>query len=127
MSLEAIAAILEDAGLGIMGSSIFVHNIPASATNGILIRQLRGGAIIDPELPGWRRWTFMMIVRATELNTGMDLMRQAVEALSSENEHVEQDLLWKYRRPESEPMVYPLSSGANYELQVNIDACYVIV
>lgn len=127
MILEAVAAMLEDAGIGTTGKDIFVHTIPAGPTPAILLRQHPGGTMIDHYLPTYRKTTFMLIVRAREHTVGLDLINQAVSAITLTTEQTLQGILWKYMRPENEPYIYPTSVGGNIEFEVNIDACYVIV
>lgn len=126
MNLTAVATILEDAGVGTIGKSIFINMMPPDAP-GILLRQYFGGTRIDHELPGYRKTTFMLIARANEYTEGEALINDAVKALTIEISEEKAGVYWNYMRPETEPFVYAESPGAAIEFQVNIDACYVLM
>lgn len=126
MKLEPIAAMLEAAGIGTVGTDIFVNMAPP-VNPGILLRQYFGGTRLYPELPGYRKTTFMLIARAADYTEGWELCERAVAALTISTEQIAQGVKWKYMRPETEPFVYPASPGAMLEFQVNLDCCYVIL
>lgn len=125
MNLEAIAARLEAQSLGVRGTSIYIHFMPADAT-GILLRDPTSGTKIDYELPGYRKTSFQLIVRNKAFVEGKTLINAAAAALTL-GEALLPNMAIKYMRPTHEPISFPLSAGNNNEFVVNIDACYVIV
>jgi hypothetical protein len=127
MNLRPIVTMLEDAGLGAAGRTIFVNMMPAECEDGILVRQYFGGTKIDHELPGYRKTTFMLICRSKDYERAETLIEQAVTALTIKEETERDGIVWKFMRPDTEPFVYPLSVGGLLEFQVNIDAAYVLV
>jgi hypothetical protein len=126
MNLESVAEMLEDAEVGIQGTDIFVEFIPASCSQGILLRQPFGGTQIDYDLPGYRKTSFMLIARAKTYSAGKTLIDNAVAALTVDNEEVT-NMHINYMRPQTDPFFYAPSAGGNVEFVVHIDACYVIV
>jgi hypothetical protein len=74
---EYVAQLMADAGLGVIGSTIFVHSMPAECKKGYLVIEAPGGAPIDQELQGWERHGFQVVARAgsygevTEMGDGL--------------------------------------------------------
>lgn len=130
MKLEAVADKLVSAGLGlVVGKNLFVHHIPADATPGVMLRFYFGGTDIDPELPGYRKTSFQMIVRDSNYARGMNLAKSISTVLNSDTTPAALSIPGitqvNYIRPRSEPFVYPLSAGSQWEFLVTFNACYV--
>lgn len=130
MKLEAIATKLAGEGLGLVqAQNLFVHHMPADTTPGVMLRFYFGGTDIDPELPGYRKTSFQMIVRDSDYARGMALANSISTALNSDTTAsaftIPGITQVNYIRPRSEPFVYPLSAGSQWEFLVTFDACYV--
>lgn len=126
MRLSTIAKYLEQEGAGAQGKTIFINHLPAQVPIGILLREGYGGTPINHELPGYRRADFMVVVRGSNYDSCQALIEQVMTTLNFED--IEFDgLLFRYLRPATEPVVYPLSVGGLYEFVVQFDAVYVIV
>ncbi len=124
MNLEAIAQILHDERVAIIGKSIFIQHMPAEHY-GILLRQPFGGTPIDHELPGYRNTHFMLAVRAATYKEGKVLIDAALAALTFDQPREVNGTHFYYCRPKNEPLFYPTTLGGNVEFLVNIDAAYV--
>lgn len=127
MNLAGMAEILENAGVGVRGRTIFVNNMPADAPTAVLLRPSFGGTPIDHELPGFVKGSFMLIVRAKRYEEGETLMKAAMTALTRQDEFTDAGMRVNYLRPQHEPLVYAPSRGGLVEFTTDIDACYVAV
>lgn len=122
--LEALAQLLQDTGLGVQGENIFVHMMPSSVSQGILLLSPLSGVPIDHELPGYRKTSFQAIVRHTSHASGKALAEQMSNALSLVNTTLSgYDV--KFILPRHEPVVFPVSEGDFLEISVNFEAVYV--
>lgn len=110
MNLMPIAKLLHDKGIGKLESSIFINMIPASATNGILLRNPLAGTKIDYEMQGYLNAEFQVIVRATNYPLGEETMKKIFAALTLDKAAVH-GLNITLCYPTFEPVVYPLSDG----------------
>lgn len=124
--LEKVAAMIEDRGVASIGRDLFVNSIPAEA-NGVLLRQYFGGTKIDHYLPGYRKTSYMLIVRAVEYAAALELINAAVAAVTFERDTEIDGVVFKFMRPDMEPFPYAFSPGDRIEFVVNIDCCYVVV
>lgn len=125
MNLEGVAQILQAAGVGVPGQTIFVNFMPADK-KGMLLRQGFGGTPIDPELPGYRKSSFMLIVRDKQYQAGKALIDAAMASLTLEDVSAG-GMKINYMRPRNEAFVYQPSPGSNIEFTTNIDCSYVIL
>lgn len=125
MKLAAIAQILHGDRVAIIGRSIFIGFMPAE-NYGIMLREPFGGTPIDHELPGWRRTTFMLAVRAPNFAEGDALMKAAMASLDFMQPRQVGDIRFNYCRPMNEPLFFPTTLGGNVEFLVNIDANYIL-
>lgn len=125
MNLEGVAQILEQAGVAVQGENLFINFMPTDTT-GILLRDPFGGTPIDHELPGYRRTSFMLIVRLPEYQAARELMSAAVDALTMQGRETG-GMRINYMRPRSEPQTYQPSPGGLIEMITNIDCSYVLM
>ena len=118
--------ILQDAGLGVSGSTLFLNMLPSEATQGILLRNPLRGTDIDYELIDYYKTQFQLIVRTTgdKLIDGEMEIRAVLKALTINERQVE-DHYFKYCRPHTEPVVFPISKGNLIEFNVMFDCCFV--
>lgn len=119
--------LLESAGLGKRGESLFLFNMPDTATRGIVLLSSLSGEKIDHELPGYRKPDFQIVARAHDYLVGHDLAKSAMEALTISQETMLDGMQVKFVRPRHEPVSYPVSDGNYIEWSVNFDATCVIV
>lgn len=124
MNLVNIADKLEGLGLGVQGVSVFINHFPAQATPGILLRERLVGAQINHDLPGYIKFSFQAIVRASNYSTAELLANQVALGLKIQNQTMG---TWKvnYIRPQSIPVPFRLSIGEIIEYNIDFDACVV--
>ncbi len=123
MNLMPVAERLESATLGVRGKTIFINMIPAEAPKGILLRNDLRGTHIDHELPGYYKGFFQLIVRAPNYTAGEELIKEAIAALTVVETQVGTQH-FRYIRPKTLPVVFPLSKGALLEFSVHMDCCF---
>lgn len=129
MFLKTIAEYAESIGAGMIGRDLFAYNMPESSNLGILLRQPLVGAEIDYELPGYRKSKFQVITRCKppEIEQGRAKIDEFVSAITILSETNLTGMQIKFMRPRHDPVMYPISEGANLEFSVNFDVVYVIV
>jgi len=129
MFLKAIAEYAQSVGAGTIGQDLFAYNMPETPNIGILLRQPLVGAEIDYELPGYRKSKFQVVVRckATQIEQGRATIDDFVAKITLMQETALTGYTIKFMRPRHDPIVYPISEGANLEFSVNFDVVYVIV
>lgn len=122
--LEALAQLLENAGLGVQGESIFVHMMPSTVGQGVLLLGPLSGTPIDHELPNYRKTHFQAIVRHKSYSSGKALAEAVSNALTLINTTLPGYNV-KFILPRHEPVVFPVSEGDFLEISVNFEAVYV--
>lgn len=129
MFLKTIADYAVTQGAGVIGKTLFAYNMPETANLAVLLRQPLVGAPIDYELPGYRKTKFQVVARCkpTEIEQGRALIDGFVEKITLLRETVLSGYQIKFMRPRHDPVMYPISEGANLEFSVNFDVVYVIV
>lgn len=125
MDLVPLANILEDKAVGIKGTDLFVHFMPAECGKGVLLRNAHLGTGKDYELPDYYKTEFTAIVRtsASTIPDGEDKMNEVINALTMNEEQVE-GMYFKYIRPKTLPMIFSISSGKNVEIMTRFDAVF---
>lgn len=124
MNLIPIANHLESEGLGTQGSSLFVNFMPFECKSGILLRSPLVGTYIDHELPGYYKCEPVIVVRAPEYVTALNLMEEVMRSLTIYDRQMD-DIYVKHFRPVSLPVSFPVSDGQFYEVQVRFETVYV--
>lgn len=126
MKLMPLADLLEAAGHGVKGESIFLNMMPADAESAILLRSPLSGTPIDYELPGYYRAEFQLIVRGRDYAATEAWIEQVVATLTMADKQVG-PMRFNYCRPKTEPVSFPLSDGNLYEFSANFDTSFVKV
>lgn len=124
MNLMPLANIVEYSGLGVKGKSVFLNMMPMEAELAILLRSPLSGTKINYELPGYFQTEFQLIVRSHSYPEGETLIGQVMSALTMTETQVE-DHYFKYSRPRTEAVAYPLSNGNLIEFSVAFDVTFV--
>lgn len=124
MNLMPLAEKLEADGLGVMAETIFINMIPVEAPQGILLRNNLRGTEIDYELPGYHKTDFQVIVRAASYPAGDSLIVDVCHALTIVERQLG-PLYFKFMRPKTKPVVFPLSAGNLLEFSVEFSVVYV--
>lgn len=125
MNLIPIAARLEEQGVATVGQTVFINFMPSEVSLGILLRDYFGGTRVIPELPGYYKASYMMVVRCVDMDAGLELMSQAVLALTLTVGEELSGHTFKYMRPRNLPFTYAPSPGQNIEIAVNMDCCFI--
>lgn len=123
MNLLPLVEKLENDSLGTIGESIFINMMPVEPVQGVMLRNKLTGTPIDHELPGYYRTDFQVIVRSYDYATGEALVKSVVTALTMMETQVG-TIYFKYSRPMTKPVVFPLSDGNVLEFMVRFEVCY---
>jgi hypothetical protein len=134
MQLEPFANLIVQAGLGVMGQSLFLHYMPPSIDSAIVILPSLAGSAISYEMPGWRKDAgFQVIVRDPLVAKGEPLARQIMAALTITKQTLLPSygpgmpaLLLAYCRPMQDPIVFARQKSGSWEVSVNYRAAYAI-
>jgi hypothetical protein len=125
LELEVLGQYLTNYGFGALGDRVFVHSMPDTALEGILLLGSLRGAQVDREIPNWRTASFQIIVRHKDLLLGAALCSAVAQRLTLTN--IELDHIhFRHLHPRNDPVVFPLSKGAYLELSVTCEAVYII-
>ena len=124
MNMMPIANKLELEGLGNQGTTLFVNFMPMECKAGILLRSPLNGTEINHEMPGYYKTQFNVIVRGHDYLTAAGLMQEVMTALVIFEQQLD-DAFFKYIRPKTLPVTFPVSEGNFFEIQVGFDACFV--
>lgn len=106
--------------------SVFMYHMGDEVKEGILLLDPPSGAPIDPDLPGYRKTGFQVVIRASEHLAGETQAQKVSDALSIERRMNMSRIDVNYVRPRHEPIRFPKSGGGRLEFSINFDACYVI-
>ena len=124
MDMMPIANKLQAMNLGEKGKTLFINFMPMECKDGILLRSPLNGTDIDFELPGYYKTTFNVIVRGHDYAIAAAKMQSVMTALCFFETPLE-GVHYKYVRPKSLPVTFPVSEGNFYEIQVSFDANFV--
>jgi len=105
------------------GESVFVYHMPSGVNRGILLLHNLGGATLDPNLPNYKKAGFQGIVRSTDYQSGYDLAKQVLDALTVSRENFG-GLYIHYINPLHDPVAFPVSKGDYVEFSVNFETAY---
>lgn len=126
MNLMPLMNRLESLGLGTRGNDLFLNVLPADATQGTVLRDSLSGTPINYEMPGYFKATFAVVVRIplADYQSGLDRMKTLTNALTLQNLQVENQF-FKFVRPRTQPVTYPLANGAVLEISTRFDANFL--
>lgn len=132
MRLDLLVDDLVVAELGVAGETIFIEDMPAGATEAIMLRKPLVGIREDHELPGYHRGTFQVIVRSMTHEVGESLANNVVAALKTVRPVIYQDVNEVFQMqinqmlPATLPIRFPRSTGAFIEWSINFDCSFVL-
>ena len=124
MNLEAIATHLAANDCGIVSTTIFVTEMPAEATEGILLMGPYDGTQIDRDLPDFYKTEFRVVVRSVAYATGRALAKKASLVLSSDAGFSVFGMTVKQSLPQNLPRPYRKSVGGYWEFEVDVSIVY---
>lgn len=123
MNLMPLAEKLEADGVGVMADTIFINMIPVDAPQGVLLRNNLRGTEIDYELPGFFKTDFQVIVRASSYTAGEALIQEVFNSLTLSERQLG-PLYFKFMRPRTKPVVFPISKGNLLEFSADFSVCF---
>ena len=121
IDLEALAQRISAVDTSI---PVMIDTMPIAVTKGIFLRSSISGDDIDYEIPGLAQATFRLIVRSAKYDEGQKLLAKAIRAIRIEYPEEVGSMHVRYCRPETTPMVFPVSDGNLREFAVNMLICY---
>lgn len=119
-----ILALLENGGLGTIGTDIFAYHSPSEVNSCIIVYPSNDPPIIDPERPFYLRGKFQVIVRNPDYNVGLDLCKQIQSTLTF-NETETSQMKVKQCRPLYQARVYRRSGSGDIEMSITFQIIYV--
>jgi hypothetical protein len=135
VKLELLAQVLQTAGLGTIGTDIFVHHMEGDDVNAIMLRTPLDGIPIDPNLPDYYHHDIYLTVRAPDYVTGDAKVKAAVAALTISkrsfvngsgvllmhiNEMIARTLPRNYPRLDSEGIEWAVDIYCNYVMPADV-------
>lgn len=125
MNLEPVITLLEDAGLGVAGETLFIQSFPAEVSEGIMLRPRLTGVKLDYDLPGYLKFDFQLVTRGRNHAATQALAVSAAHTLTIKARTTVGPWTVNYIRPSTIPVGYPISVGEMVEYNTNISACIV--
>ena len=125
MKLNEVAMYLQARRLGTVGQNIFVLEMPASCSAGILLMDTYSGSRIDHELPGWRDTGFRLVVRHPDYSAGEALAEQASAALTLQRDVQMGSILVRRMLPYNDPKPYRRSEAGVWEFETDVETTYI--
>lgn len=122
MKPEIFAQRLVDLNIGVLGTDIFIHSMPASCNVGVLVRMPLTGVDINHELPDYFHDDMQIIVRHTATAAGDVLAKQVQEALTLYNVTLTDGvttIFVNHMLPATLPIIYRRSDGNLIEWSMN--------
>ncbi|MBO6507507.1 MAG: hypothetical protein JJ979_03310 [Roseibium sp.] len=130
--LKNFVNMLAEAGLGIVGKTLFAAEMPAECDRGVLVRYPLDGVAIDPELPGYHRFDLEVIVRAKTVEDGDMLANQVMSVFHFDERKDVVDLgsgtvkfTINYMKPRTLPRIFPRMEGNGREWSFSVNTCTV--
>lgn len=124
--VEDIGTLIENAGLGTVGTDVFLYSAPADNVSMpfTIVYPSNDPPIIDPERPFYLRGKFQTIVRANDYQSGIALAHALSNALTIFNQETP---LMKIKecRPLYQVRVYRRSDSGAIEFSVTYKITYV--
>ena len=124
MNLLPIASLLENNSLGVQGQTIFINQMPVDASQAILLREPIGGTKINYELEGYFKTTFQVIIRSEGYATGIEFATNVNQALTINETQVDTQY-FRYSRPLTMPVAFPLSKGNLLEIATTFECVFM--
>src|SRR5690606_41365013 len=79
---DAVVDLLQAAGLGQPGSTIFKFHAPERVKKCLLVLDPLEGFQLDEDLPGYLKGSFQVVVRDTDYQSAMTVAKQVSDALN---------------------------------------------
>jgi hypothetical protein len=119
-----ILTILENAGLGTVGTDLFAYHSPPEARNCIIVYPSNDPPPVDAERPFYYRGKFQVIVRNSEFAAGIEVCK-LVQAALTFNEADTAQMKVKQCRPLYQARIFRRSGSGDLEMSINFSITYV--
>lgn len=115
---------LEEAGLGVAGTDIFIGSMPADTTVGVMVKPPLVGIRIDQYIPGYYTPLVQIIVRHDDPVAGERYANEVAAALKMQNEYFDETsergaVSIKMFYPRDLPIRFPNLEGKGFEFSLN--------
>jgi hypothetical protein len=121
---EALAQMIAVAGYGVEGQSLFVYQIPANCSIGIVVRAPVEGVPYNGYIPGYLVGSYQVIVRDVDFEDGSRRADQIMSLLTFSNRDfdlVEKQVHVNHSIPRTHPIVYPRMDNNQMEWSITFD------
>ena len=127
--IDAMANHLQAAGQGVIGTTLFVHRMPAELKQGLVIINNFGGARVDPYIPNYRRCRFRLIARGTSPSDAINRLNAVLPTIDAiRGQVVDNAIEVKLLTRENDPVAFPASLGSNVlESTIALNAVYALL
>lgn len=131
MIWDVIARKMVAANLGVIGETIFLDEMPASANYGIMIKSPLAGIRVDQNLPGYYKPDLQLIVRHRDAVEGGVIADRLLQALTvnAPELHIEDSgtrIQINLFVPKTLPIRYPRLTGDLIEWSCNFQTSFTI-
>lgn len=133
MRIEFLVQKLADQGLGVIGESLFAHEMPADCKKGVMLKMPIAGIDYDPTMPGFFNDRFQIIVRHSQHVEGQALADAVMKAIVHKQsvDYFDQPgnvfaMRINHLLPAALPIRYPRSDGNGIEWSLNFRISFVL-
>lgn len=135
MNLDCISTLIVEAGLGVVGQTLFQDLMPDTVSRGVLLKSTVGGDRVDRYMPGYFRTArLQIIVRAADIEDGNTLSMAVMKAVTFRAQPPRTFLdstgatlmTLNHAYPDALPSKYPRMPGGEYEWSTNFDVNYLM-
>jgi len=103
---------------------ITMYEMPDNIDRGVLLKVGAGGAMLDQDLPGYKRARLQAVIRETEFQRGYSLATQ-VSAYLNKRRLTSESVYILRVNPLHDPIPYRKSEGGYIEFSVNFETVYI--
>lgn len=125
MNLTPVSDYLYAKGIATPGETLFIHTFPSDVKSGVMLRPRLTGVHLDASLPGYVKFNFQVIARASNYDDAEQLGYQVAKALTLANVTLGGWYV-NYMRPQTIPVCFPLSPGEVVECNLDMSVCAVV-
>lgn len=122
MNLSPFKRILDSANFR---KGTFIYRLPESLKEGILITHGLSGASLDPDLPGYKKAKFQVVVRSLDFEDGYNLSKSIMGIFSSVKPTTALSSFIYFIQPLHDPLAFPMSKGGFIEFSVTYETAYI--
>jgi hypothetical protein len=122
----AVADLIQSAGLGTLGTDVFIGTIPAEVKSAVMLREPLNGAIIDDGLRGFFNTEFQVIVRDPDPQAGYNRCLEISKALRV-NRITSNGVEITWLVPKTLPISYPKGNADDIEVSCRMSVGYGVL